>query len=409
MALSTVTQCFDAAQKSFATHRKCTEALAKLRETDPESFDNEFFSCVCCILPVGKREPAIERLVEFVVKFATQHGGEAETDDDFVQGLVSRLLPLTSASDKSVRSRATQLVGRVFNSMSEEAEVSDELFESVERSMLMRCRDKIPSVRAFAVRALFRLQDPSSRSDEITSELLRLMADDASKEVRMAALSTIAPSRHAIEAILIRTRDVSAEVRMFALRVLRDKVEMRWLSISQRTSLLAGSLLDRDSRVAAVAAELLTAAWLRKFCEGDVLALLKALDPVTHDVAAQNTIAALLQGEAHRPLVAEAAKQWGTLQLEAVYCLRAYVQALATASPRAEEELETVLPTSHDFCEALRRAVAACDEAEGSVDSVRSICCHTRTPAIMKALRSLRSSWRLSRSFRVVTIGLVGW
>eukprot|EP00966_Prymnesium_polylepis_P190420 4412676-Prymnesium_polylepis.1 len=107
--------------------------------------------------------------------------------------------------------------------MSEEAEVSDELFEAVEAAMLERCRDKVPSVRAFAVRALFRLQDPTEPRDEITRELLRLMGEDSAKEVRMASISTIAPSKHALEALLERTRDVAAEVRIHALKVIRDK------------------------------------------------------------------------------------------------------------------------------------------------------------------------------------------
>ena len=46
-------------------------------------------------------------------------------------------------------------------------------------------------------------------------------------------------------------RDVSPEVRLHALGMLRDKVEMRWLSISQRVSLIEGALLDRTPAVKA--------------------------------------------------------------------------------------------------------------------------------------------------------------
>ena len=52
-------------------------------------------------------------------------------------------------------------------------------------------------------------------------------------------------------------------MRLHALAVLRDKVEMRWLSISQRVHLLKGALLDRD-KTAAACAEELVAGWLRK-------------------------------------------------------------------------------------------------------------------------------------------------
>ncbi len=92
-----------------------------------------------------------------------------------------------------MRFRVTQLAGRIMNMMKEEAEVSDELFEAIEQAMLARCKDKVPLVRAWALRALFRLQNPLDPSDAFTVELLRLMATDGSKEVRMAAISTVAP------------------------------------------------------------------------------------------------------------------------------------------------------------------------------------------------------------------------
>ena len=61
----------------------------------------------------------------------------------------------------------------------------------------------------------------------------------------MAAVSTVAPSKASICALLLRVRDVSADVRLHALSVLTNKVEMRWLSISQRVHLLEGALRDR--------------------------------------------------------------------------------------------------------------------------------------------------------------------
>ena len=218
-----------------------------------------------------------ERIVEFVVEFATQSSEDEAFDEAFMQSLCMRLLRLAHAKDKAVRFRVAQLVCRMLNSMAEDAEVSDDLFEAVEEAMLSRCRDKVPLVRAWALRALFRLQNPLDPSDAFTVELLRLMATDGSKEVRMAAISTVAPSKHSIKAILARTRDVSEEVRLHALSVLAGKVEMRWLSISQRASLLQTGLQDRQPKVRESCAQLLVGSWLRKL-DNQPLQLLKALD-----------------------------------------------------------------------------------------------------------------------------------
>ena len=147
-----------------------------------------------------------------LVAYTTQ-GAEGEAvDEALMESVCARLLKLSAAKDKAVRFRVIQLVGQMMNALAEEAEVSDELFESIEEAAVERCKDKVPVVRAWALRALFRLQDPADADDRITKALLRAMAHDASKEVRMAAVSTVAPSKHAIRAILERTRDTEPEV-----------------------------------------------------------------------------------------------------------------------------------------------------------------------------------------------------
>lgn len=159
MAATTVADVFSKAQVSFGAHKKAAALLHRLRIASPDSFDDEFFACVACVLEVYKREPAAERIVEFVVEFATQSSEDEAFDEAFMQSLCMRLLRLAHAKDKAVRFRVAQLVCRMLNSMAEDAEVSDDLFEAVEEAMLSRCRDKVPLVRAWALRALFRLSE----------------------------------------------------------------------------------------------------------------------------------------------------------------------------------------------------------------------------------------------------------
>ena len=228
---------FSMAQESCAKHKKCAAALRKLQSSMPfEEFAADFFSCVACVLPVFKRERAVERIVEFVVAYTTQ-GAEGEAvDEALMESVCARLLKLSAAKDKAVRFRVIQLVGQMMNALAEEAEVSDELFESIEEAAVERCKDKVPVVRAWALRALFRLQDPADADDRITKALLRAMAHDASKEVRMAAVSTVAPSKHAIRAILERTRDTEPEVSARAHRHPNDARPTSLLAHTQTTA-----------------------------------------------------------------------------------------------------------------------------------------------------------------------------
>ena len=309
----TMAAAFNEAQLSAAKHRKCVEALLELRAAaeDVTAWDEEFFSFVACVLPIYKRELAAERVVEFVVSFATKHGGESDVDEVFVENLCIRLLKLASHKDKAVRFRSIQLAGRIMTAMAEDMEVSDELFDKLEETLLERCHDKVPLVRAWALKGLYRLQNPQDGSDVITAELLRLMSEDADKEVRIAAISTLAPSRHAIRAILLRARDSSEQVRLHALRVLREKVEMRWLSISQRVHILNNALLDRSAEVSGACADLLVGGWLRKACDNDVLALLRALDATTNEKAAQHALDVLMgRDKATRERVARRRQVW---------------------------------------------------------------------------------------------------
>lgn len=365
---------FNDAQQSLAKHRRCAERLRALqRKADARAFAEALFACIACVLPIFKREPAAERVVEFVVRFLTEAGeDDAGEQDELIGRICLPLLGLSDARDKAVRFRVSQLVGRIMNAMPEEAEVSDDLFVAVEERMLRRCRDKVPVVRACALRALFRLQDPSGPSDAISSELLRMMEHDSSPEVRMAAISTVAPSKPAIRGLLSRTRDVTEAVRKHALGVLREKVEMRWLTISQRAKLLGDALADRSPSVRTAAVELVRG-WLRK-ADRQLPVLLKALDVASYETAAERVVAALLRDKDTAGLVGSVAADWASLAPEAVLCLRCEVEALVAAADGGtaadEEARDAALPELPPFCKALQAAVgtasAASEEAGGS-------------------------------------------
>jgi hypothetical protein len=182
MAPPTIASIFHAAQLSLSKHRACSEALYALRAaaTDRAAFDDDVFACIACVLRHSKREKAAEKVVgnvlEFIVQFATKHGGEAAFDEDFVERVSLRLLKLSASKDKAVRFRSVQLIGQMLERIGDEVELSDELFEEVEAKMLERCRDREQIVRAAATKAVARLQDPSQgKQDKVTAELLRML------------------------------------------------------------------------------------------------------------------------------------------------------------------------------------------------------------------------------------------
>ena len=132
--------------------------------------------------------------------------------------------------------------------------------------MIERARDKIPAIRIESVHALTRLQNPRDPDDQVTAEFVRMVNSDANKyvaarctpvsdhrahcafathrEVRKAVLLEFGPSRLTIPEILRRIKDVKEDVRRKAFEVI-GKLDYRYLTISQRISVLEAGLTDR--------------------------------------------------------------------------------------------------------------------------------------------------------------------
>ncbi len=108
----------------------------------------------------AQREPAVERLVRFVITLANEReaGAEGAEDDVFLEELLWKLLPLAGAADKSVRFRICQLVASLLHGLDNDTELTDDLYDELGAAMTERLRDRAPAVRMQAARALARLQ-----------------------------------------------------------------------------------------------------------------------------------------------------------------------------------------------------------------------------------------------------------
>ncbi len=110
-------------QRTFASHKKGLVSMRKIQNKDPEKFMQDFLQYLNRILVVFKREPAVERLIQFVVQFATFLEDGKQPNESFALFLISYLLEYTTAKEKAVRFRTTQLISNLINGLSEEAEL----------------------------------------------------------------------------------------------------------------------------------------------------------------------------------------------------------------------------------------------------------------------------------------------
>eukprot|EP00058_Branchiostoma_floridae_P024891 XP_002610381.1 hypothetical protein BRAFLDRAFT_120047 [Branchiostoma floridae] len=399
---TTLCAVFKECQKGHQNTTKLLAALKNIHAThpDPAQFQAEFIHYLKHSLVVFRREPAVERTLEFVAKFAGSFAAEAGSGSDeekenaggnrkFHMDLFDFLLKSHNANSQAVRFRACQLINKMLNALGEDAEVDDDLYDRIFECMLMRLRDKIPAIRVQAVLALTRLQDPSDQS---------------------CAVITGCPGTDPT------TGPVRPELRCYyrwvviivhvVLLVLAEKFHIRALTIAQRLQVLQQGLNDRSEAVREVCGTKLLQSWLRLF-EGNILDLLGCLDVettcgtdeevTTGQPTGEETIEAAvmwmfkqtptdelimnfdLLGESHviplASLTCESALYWR--------CLCQYVKSLGT---EGEEYQDRLLPTLTALCDYVQSHLETLPSVEGGLDMTSAVDDHLRKEFVAQQL-----------------------
>ena len=259
------------------------------------------------------------------------------------------------------------LINRLLKLLGEEAEIDDELYHKIFNNMLERLKDKVAEIRAQAVHALQRLQDPRDSECPIIKAFIFHLGCDPSPVVRKAIVRCIGATRYTLPHVIKRTMDVDENVRKAAYKFIADKVHIRSLSISKREEIIRRGLTDRNENVRNVVAKELVPAWLR-FCNESIVELLYALDVGNSDSETpKEVLSVLFQGVPFDELVnafqyldgnrlipltklsPETATYWRNL---ASYLHNeAEVKGVSAAAPY----LENVLPELVQFCAYIRQ------------------------------------------------------
>ncbi|KAF0870927.1 CND3 protein, partial [Crocuta crocuta] len=365
--LLAVKEAFQLAQQPHQNQAKLVVALSRTysKMDDKTVFHEEFVHYLKYAMVVYKREPAVERVMEFAAKFVTSfHQSDPEDDEEEEDGgilnyLFTFLLKSHEANSNAVRFRACQLINKLLGSMPENAQIDDDLFDKINEAMLIRLKDKIPNVRIQAVLALSRLQDPKDDECPVVKAYTTLIENDSNPEVRRAVLSCIAPSAKTLPKIVGRTKDVKEAVRKLAYQVLAEKVHMRAMSIAQRVMLLQQGLNDRSDAVKQAMQKHLLQGWLR-FTEGNILELLHRLDVENSSEVAVSVLNALFSVTPLNELAEICKNNDGrklipveTLTPENALYWRVLCEYVKSKGDEGEEVLEQILPEPVVYAEYL--------------------------------------------------------
>lgn len=330
-----------------------------------------------------------EKIFEVVCQFATSFLQENEDKEDdkennkskenadesiivelphFLRSFFNWLLDHHEMESSGARLKVCLLVNRLLKLLGEEAEIDDELYQKIYDNMLERLKDKVAEIRAQAVNALQRLQDPSDEGCPIIKAFIFHMGCDPSPIVRKAIVRCIGATRLTLPHILKRTLDVDENVRKAAYKFIADKVHIRSLTIAKREEIIRRGLTDRNDNVRKVVAKDLVPSWLR-FCNASIVELLYALDVGNSDgKTAKEVLTVLFNGVPYEELVGafqylepntkliphqklspETATYWRNL---ATYLHNeSEVKGVASATPF----LEDFMPELTQFCNYVRQ------------------------------------------------------
>lgn len=230
---------------------------------------------------MAQQHPRVINTLEFCAKFSMNlysctENETTEPMSPFLNKLFTFLLSSHNVKDKAVRYRICHFLNMLLNSMGDHAFIDDSLCDKIITSMMDRLLDKSPNVRAQAVFALHRLQDPSDEQCPIIKMYLFHLSKDPNAEVRKAILATMGKNQKTLQAALKKTRDVDDSVRKMAYEFI-SKITVRSLTIEQRECLLKDGLKDRSENVKACVNNILLPTWLRYY-KGEYIQLIHALD-----------------------------------------------------------------------------------------------------------------------------------
>uniref|UniRef100_A0A8C4ZNT9 Non-SMC condensin I complex, subunit G n=1 Tax=Gadus morhua TaxID=8049 RepID=A0A8C4ZNT9_GADMO len=365
-----IKEAFNRAQKGHNNKAKLVAVLKNRYNTleDKTLFHEKFIHYLKYAMIVYKREPAVENVIEFVAKFQQEEEEEDEEEEDdhpFLTFIFNFLLESHKANSHAVRFRVCQLINKLLGSMSENAQIDDDLFDSLHQAMLIRVTDKFPNVRIQAALAMTRLQQPQDPDCPTVSAYMLILDNDSNAEVRRAVLSCIAMSPITLVKVLKRTRDVKESVRKLAYQVLADKVHVKALSIAQRVTLLEEGLHDTSEAVREAVKTRLLPSWL-KHLDGDVVLLLPRLDVENCSETALEVLKAIFTNMPEEEMLKDRVKliPGDALSCENVIYWRALCEFVRAKGDEGEEMLEKILPDAATYADYLQGTVPVLSEAQ---------------------------------------------
>ncbi|KHJ44735.1 HEAT repeat protein, partial [Trichuris suis] len=207
-----------------------------------------------------------------------------------------------------IRYRCLQLISTALHEMAELSielgNLGNDFFDRLTRLLLFRSKDRDRKVRSIVAVALGRIQQPDDPECPAMAAVLFLLRYDPCSEVRLNALKAIKVNHRTLPELLERCRDYSALVRREAYKRLVEIVHPRYLTISQRCSLLQQGLTDRSLPLRTFCETVLLDKWLDAF-GGNIVDLLNRLEVISRTNVCEHVLIAYFKNHTVEDLIGD--------------------------------------------------------------------------------------------------------
>ncbi|EFN80069.1 Condensin complex subunit 3 [Harpegnathos saltator] len=180
---------------------------------------------------MAQEHPHIINTLEFCAGFSMSLYSCAESESiEPMKSFLNKLFTFLLSYANAVRYRICHYLTMLLNSIGDHAVIDDNLCDQITSRMIDRSMDKSLEVRAQAVFASHRLQEPSNDQCPIIEMYLFHLYKDTKPEVRRAVLATMSENQKTLLAALKKTRDIDDSMRKMAYEFI-SKITVSSLTI----------------------------------------------------------------------------------------------------------------------------------------------------------------------------------
>lgn len=263
----------DKVQSSETTHNKYIKELQRIySEVDHNEFLINIYRSIGAALQKSEDDPYGNMIIKFICKFLASFPEDMEVTP--AKSTFQWILG-SDGTNPYMRYRLCQFVNTLLASLGPEAALDDTICDLILQYMTNRLKNPSPIVRAQAIYALQRLQNPFDNEDIVIRFFIYHLQNDPAAKVRQAAITSIARTQKTIPYIIERLWDADERVRRHTYLQMCS-YPVKSYRLANRLTFLEQGLTDESMAVKKILTHVMIPQWIESY-NRDYIAFLSAL------------------------------------------------------------------------------------------------------------------------------------